>query len=1165
MAQIKWTKGQNDAIVTDGGDILVSAAAGSGKTAVLTERAIRLMTGDNPMEADKMLIATFTNAAAGEMRRRIRAKLAALISEQPDDAWLRRQSRLLDNAQIGTVHSFCQRLIRQYFERLDVPPNFRLLSEEESGLYKNESAESVVAEAYIKGGYTYSRLVELLSSPGGDNAVPETIIKIHEFVSAHPFYTDWMDEKLSLYGASGGAGESIWGKALLRYASSALRYMSAENARLIEECKYDEKLEKSYLPAMISDGDLISRLSGVLRSGGWDEIATAFSEASFAKLGTIRGEHPTKEEIKSSRDIIKNTLKDLKKSFTLTEADFKADIEDLLPLIECLFDLVKSFDAEYSGKKRSRGALDFSDLEQMAISLLAERSPDGSLSPSDLALEVRKRFDAIMVDEYQDINAAQDTIFRMVSRGDNLFMVGDVKQSIYRFRQASPELFLRKMDSFSPLGGGFPALIRLANNFRSRKEVTDAVNSVFALLMSRDVGEMDYTASEWLIASEGPEMPSAGCEFIAVDTALAIEGQSELQLEADYVANHIRELIDSKTEVRDGDGFRPVAAGDIAILLSAPRTSALAFIRALEKLGIPSSSARRPEFLKSREIAPVIGLLAAIDNPLRDTELAAALISPLFGLNPDHLARLRTEFGGASVALSLRAAADSGDADFTRAYELFSELRRLSFMMPPRELLTTIYERTGYEVAIGMMQGGAQRLANLRLLVDYAISQAERGSYALSDFVGFIDKLLERGQDLSAAPPGSGGGVSVLSIHQSKGLEYPVVYLCHLAKGFNRMDLRSRAIIHPEYGFACVRRDPIRRIQYESLPFTAVKLESGRALMSEELRKLYVAMTRAKDRLVMTCAVKDARERLDVTPSSLDGDGRLPSYRVLSSGSVADWMLLCLPHIGNAGGSKFKITAVDMPYSKRAALDISEAESEISAEPDADLIAALTDRIDFVYPYMDAVKVPAKLSVSQLTKTDVTARFLRRPSFMAPGGISPTERGNAVHLFMQLCDYHLAATDAEAERLRLLGEGKLSAEQAAAVDVRRVREFFASELGGRVLRSERVLREFEFVAPAGRELIGKYLPGVSLNEGQMMIQGIADCVFFEGGRAVLLDYKTDYTSARSSLADRYSPQLEVYRELLPAFLGCGVSESYIYSFHLSEAIPVHLGTETQAL
>ncbi len=1148
MADINWTPAQRQAIETVGGDLLVSAAAGSGKTAVLTERAVRLMMGDEPVYADRLLIATFTNAAAGEMRRRIRQRLMSLLSQQPDDPLLRRQIRLLDSAQIGTVHAFCQRLLRHHFEALDIPPNFRLLSEEEGKLHRLSLAEQVVAEAYEGGDPVFFELVELLSGSRDDRKVAETLLSVYASVSAHPFYHHWMDQKLALYADTGE--HNVWQQALLDYARSALSYCADQNAQLTVLCAGDEKLEKGYLPALLDDRALIDRLSRALEQGSWDGLTDAFGALQFARLGSVRGEILHKEDIKAGRDIVKKTLNSLADYFKVRQADIKADIADLLPKIAGLFDLVKRFDRAYTQLKRERGVLDFTDLEQLTVELLIHRQPDGSLVPTDLAAEVRSRFDAVMVDEYQDINAVQDAIFKAVSRGDNLFMVGDVKQSIYRFRQASPELFIEKMERFSPVGQGFPALIRLPHNFRSRPEITAAVNGVFRLLMSREVGEIDYTPEEYLQPVESPPTPLAAAELILIDSGLQDEEDSALTLEADYVAAHIRDLIRSGVAVKDGEGSRPIRPGDIALLLAAPRTSGLAFVRALEAAGVPVVSNQRSTFLGSYEIAPVVGLLRALDNPLRSVDLASAMLSPLFGLTPDHLARLRTTYKRDSLIAGLQAAAGAGEAPFVKTLALFSKLRRTALSLTPYRLLTEIYAQTGYEVAVGMMAGGDQRLANLHLLVDYAAGQTDRGCRSLSDFVGYLDQLTERGQDLNAAAVGSREGVAVLSIHQSKGLEFPVVYLCHLGKKINREDLRQRTILHPDYGFASVRRDPVLRIQYDSLPYLAVKLESERALMSEELRKLYVAMTRARDRLIMTCTLPEPQNRLLGSPPPLTVDGRLPPYRVRSAASVADWLTLCLPHCEEALTHRVVHT-----FDRQPDKDAPQREhSGYDASYDADLVAELARRADFCYPYASSVGVPAKLSVSQLTKTDLAARFLRRPVFMQPAGLSPTERGNAVHLFMQLCDYKKAAADPGAELARLLAEGLLSRPQHDAVDLERIRAFFAGELGRRILNSPRVLREYEFVAPAGAELVKRYLPDLVMGEEPMMVQGIADCIFFEGKKAVLVDYKTDYVSQPEALIARYAPQLSAYRALLSPLLEAEIAQSYLYAFHLDRAI-----------
>lgn len=1175
MSEKKWTPQQMDAIQARGGTVLVSAAAGSGKTAVLVERVIgRILDADNPIDADRMLVVTFSNAAALEMKQRIMEKISGMIAENPADERLQRQQLLLERAQISTIHAFCLELIRTNFQKLGISSNVRTGDEKELEILRRDIARETVERFHADGmDGTFARLVELLSSGRDDSRVFSTLFRLYDFVRSHPFYNDWLDHKLGFYDSTLPVEGTIWGQSILGYAREAVEYAIGLTRRSLAVIELDEAMSKAYLDGFLHDLSQLEQLFERVCDGRWDGICEKLDAFSFDKLSPLRNGGSRKEAVQGMRSQVKKLIEDLRdKQFCATAAEFSEDIAFLRPMVEVLFELVKAFDRAYTDAKQQRNLMDFSDMEQYAIELLVKPAGAG-YSRTPLAESVSELYDEILVDEFQDTNAAQEILFRAVSRGEeNLFMVGDVKQSIYRFRQAMPELFLEKKKKYQPYDGTrFPAKIVLGKNFRSAPEITGSINFFFRSLMSEKLGEIAYNEEEELVAgAQFPDYPREGCTIDLIDLSEYAGEQARDALEADFVAERIAGLLTSGILVADGEEMRRITPKDICILMRSPSRKAQLYQEALSARGVPVWAEPKSSFLTTREIAPVLSLLRVIENPLLDIDLTAVMFSPFLGFTADEMSRIRLERRRAPLWTAVNGCAENGDVHCQELVEAIFTLRQFASSSTADQVIRKIYDRFDYPAKVRVMRMGQARYANLLLLVQYACDYHASGYKGLSGFVGFLDRLLERGGDLSPSVSLSEQAdvVRIMSIHRSKGLEFPVVFLCDTAKQFNKEDLWQNTLLHSELGFACVRRDFELMKQFSTVPMQALRLEIERSSLSEELRVLYVALTRAKERLLITgISKKKVPEKLAGLVVQTDRQGRLPPHPVRGASCYLDWLLMAAVHHPglarqlSAWGIETNTVLDSSPVVLRVTplRDSQTPEEAIQEfglpEPDPSLASILEDQLSYAYPFRMQTLIPTKMAVSQIAKREAAKsyRFTRRPAFLSKDGLTGAQRGNALHKFMQFADYRAAAEDPVAEIARMAAQGFLSREEADAVDPDKLHTFFSSELAERIFSSGQVYRELRFLVEAGQELLGTYIDLFDA-EGKTAIQGVADCVFLEEGEAVIVDYKSDRVKDVQELSEHYRIQLELYRQVLGESLGVRVKECVIYSFALGKSI-----------
>ncbi len=1167
-----WTAEQRDAIDARGGTVLVSAAAGSGKTAVLSERVLRRLTDpDHPVDADRLLVVTFTKAAAAEMKQRIADKLTAYMEQNPGSRALQRQLLLLDHAHISTVHRFCSELLHAHFHQLGISPTFRIASEDELLLLSGRVIDSLSEWMYhrlrTENPPGLRALTELFSDDRDDRRLGQTVRALYEYVRSHPFPEEWLRSRTEAYRTAAQLRDTAWGRVLFDYARDAAASGVALLEGALAAAADDEKVQKAYSGALMEELSGLARIHDAAEQQDWDALATALQRYNAPRLGAARGaDEAVKARVKDRRDAVHGLIDRLSGLFDEPEADAVAELHAQYDVVHALAELVMEYGRRLDALKAEKNLLDFGDLEHDALRLLVTRTESGVVR-TPLAEELAQQFDEVMVDEYQDTNGAQELIFTALSRAENnLFLVGDVKQSIYRFRQASPELFLARRARYplySRSKPQFPALILLGRNFRSRAGVTGACNFLFRQLMSPALGDVEYNHLEELIP-QARYVPSP-----TPDATLALfeagSGDSAPdEPEAEWIAARIRAMMAAGTPVTQKDGStRPAQYRDFCILLRSAATRASDYLHVLQQRGIPCWGSVQSGFFESREISFLLALLRVIDNPAQDIPLLAVLCSPVYGFLPDALAEIRLAAPRQPLYAALQAAAE-GNARVAAFLNELAHWRRAAAAGSVRALLDRVREEKQLDAIVLAMKDGTLRLANVRLLAEYAGTYEQAGYRGLSGFIRYIDRLQEQHADLAPASvlSESANVVRVMTIHHAKGLEFPFVFVADCARSFNKQSLAGDLLLHPELGAALRRRDPATGARYLTAAYNAVQLELGRDELSEQLRVLYVALTRPREKLFLLCTLPKPEETLRRLAGKLSGSAPIAPFTVREASSFADWLLLGLlrhPDMAAlrtlAGAQGLTLlpddTRWDFAFVRCGAAESAVPEAKTPAAPDRALLDALAERLA-PRPASPLSRIPVKAAISALAERQQARAYAaaRRPAFLSAGGLTPAERGTAMHTFLQFADYDRATANPAAERDRLREKGYLTAEQAAAIDLPRIAALFSGPLGQRIRAAGTVHREVRFLLeyPAAR-----WDPPAPHSDAAVVLQGVADCVLEEGDALTLIDFKTDRVDA-ATLRARYGRQLALYAEALARCFGKPVRQQLLYSLYLGQTV-----------
>lgn len=1169
MSNISWTDAQRQAIFARGGPLLVSAAAGSGKTAVLVQRVIEIITAKEPVDIDRFLIVTFTNAAAEEMRQRIADRLEAMLHDDPFNENLIRQQLLLSKAQISTIDSFCNSLAREYFYALDIPADFRIADDEERSVMKDAAMNAVFDGKYAAADLTFLRLVDTFSSTQDDAPLRELVGNIYGFLGSQPFPERWLSRQLSAFSCEGDPAETPWGRQIIGEALSKVGFAKVQSKKMTETIPEDMTVLSGVRELAVSENAMILRLEKALSGGRWDDIVSAVRALSYArfpspkKLGESEAE--VKNEAKAYRDRYKSALEKLPVLFSKDAGSFREEIREAGTTVVGLFELASAFEKEYGRIKSERGVAEFGDVEHWALRLLVKE--DG-VTFTEKAAEVAQRYDYVMVDEYQDTNLLQDLIFRAVSDNDKkLFIVGDVKQSIYRFRQSNPEIFISRKDKSLPYDENapcFPSKINLDANFRSRRGVTDCVNYVFSRLMTKEASELDYTADEELKPMAAyPEDTGAAASLCLLESSAG--GEESAAEEARFIAGEIYRIM-SEEKISGRDGLRAPAFSDFCILLRTKKYAHV-YARELLRLGIPNICEKGESFLLRPEIRLMVSLLRAIDNPARDISLASVLLSPLFGFTADDLGRLRAAHRELDLYEMLLAERETNEKA-ERFLSTLERLRTYGSNMPADEFISLVYNETLLPEIVLSGEDGEFRRKNLRLLVRYARKYESSGFRGLSGFVKLLDKLGENEFELSAADrtgENAANAVSIMTIHKSKGLEFPVCIVARLAGDFSDKDAKAPIVLHDKLGMGVSMIGGNGTFRYKGLTRRAVESAKAADLRAEELRLLYVAMTRARERLLLVASVKNIQQKLTLVGGRLD-DGRTVSpYSFAAANSFCDWLLSCRVMQERDGADIWRFREVrlsadaepegEAPDEAEASREPLPDEAEVKSE-----LRRIEEKLARRYPYARASLIPVKITASAAAERESGGLRceMSRPAFLSEGEMSGSERGTALHAFVQHCDLEKAALSVADEKRRLVDSGFLTQRQADCVNERRVGEFLASPLCSEMKAAQMLEREYQFTVEIPAVLADSTLTP-PLGEERIVLQGAIDALYELDGCLTIVDYKTDRASSPDELSSRYAPQLALYSRAVGEIFGRPADRCVIYSFSLGCEIEVEVG------
>ncbi len=1172
-----WTKAQSDAINALDGSVLVSAAAGSGKTAVLTQRVInRLTVGETPTSVDRLLIVTFTRAAAQEMRERIGAALTELLKKDPTNRNLISQQILLPSAKICTIDSFCSDLVKENFQALSLSPDFKIADEGELELLSKQAMDITMEQMYESDSDgSFRNLGELLFSGRDDSKTAEMAEKLYRNSVSFPFPEKWLDSLCLDFEEGVGIKDSSYGRIIIDHLKSALEYCINLADTVISECEKNADYGAVLYDAISSDRAQAEYiLERIETDQCWDEIrraVTAYSAARRKNTPKELKEDMTLASLIANRDRVKDELKGLSGLLCCSEEEYKDDMRFLRPMIKMLTETAKVYKRNFDLIKKEKKVADFSDITHYALELLVEETADG-WSSTPLAENLRDNFDEILIDEYQDTNAAQDMLFTAISR-NNLFRVGDVKQSIYRFRQANPDIFISLKNSYKPYDkdkNEYPARIVLGNNFRSRKGVTDIINFVFSQIMSASCGDIDYDKDEELVFSAGYEEKddvSAELHLVEYDKSGDDKIDSN-EVQALHIAGIIKQMIADGYTVRDGDGERKVTYKDFAILMRATGSGrGVTYADTLRNEGIPCFTEVSGEFLTSTEISLAVNILRVIDNPKQDIPLLSVMMSPVFGFTADEISSYRIKSRRGDIYTCLMGSEDEKISAFLDKIRYW---RNLSVCLRVKELLEEIYSDTALLSVFEALDPSGVKRGNLMLLCDYADIYENSGYGSLSGFIGFIDRLGDKKRDISGSvgTAQESDCVKIMTIHKSKGLEFPVCILASCATDFNKSDEKENLVISQKHGIGIKRRDTDTFAQHTTLCHSAVKLGIRKDNISEEMRVLYVAMTRAREKLIMVYAkdkiLDKCRKYASEVPS---GKSSFSPYACSCASGFGEWLIGTLIRHPDAyelreeAGIDHKIA---LPCSVPLKVVVSDfdgysaekARDSILEKTDESFLSLIKERADFRYKYEALSGIVTKRAASETDKNSIDRDYFAssEPSFLSTSGLTGAARGVATHTFIQYADYDKAKADAEEEIARLCDKGILSENEAKAINRPALQKFFSSPLFERIDRSPLVMREKKFTVEVP---ISEVYEGVEeFSDEKIMIQGIADCAFLEDGKLVVVDYKTDRLESEELFREKYSSQVLIYKKALTMSTGYEVKETLLYSFHLGKEIKV---------
>ena len=1238
--EVKWTDEQKQAIYEKGNNILVAAAAGSGKTAVLVERIINKIINEN-VDIDRLLVVTFTNSAASEMRERVLKAIYKKIDENPADERLQRQVTLLNKSSICTIDSFCLDVVRNNFFEIDLSNNFRIADTTEIEILQQDTLEELFEEKYENNDEDFLKLINTYTEYRDDTPLKDLITTIYKYIQSNPYPEKWLHEKIEMFNfpedINKDFSKTSWGEILLKQIKDIVDDGVYQLKPEVEKLSQVQELSKSY---EFLKGNLqqLELLQSNLES--WDKAYTIYNSIDFGRW-MVDSKIKTEEKINAqkTRSKVIDSLKSVAdKVLVMDSQESFKDISHMYKILKKLENIILEFIQKFSKKKKEKNIVDFSDIEHFALKILLDENG----KPTEIAKKYQEKFEEIAIDEYQDSNLVQEYILTSISRGNNIFMVGDVKQSIYKFRQARPDLFLDKYRRYKlkkQKTKEEDLKIQLFKNFRSRKEVLDFSNFIFSNIMSEELGELNYTEEEYLnlganyietgadlkteidvIQIEPKEEENENIEDLEVETEQEslddedfkeeIERKEDIEVEAQFVANKIKQLVENKFQVYDTKNKiqRDIKYKDIVILLRSTKTSAPIFEKEIIKLGMPVFSDSSSEYLESLEIQTIMNLLKIIDNPLQEIPLVATMRSIIGGFTDNDLVEIRLCDKYDNFYTTMLKAKLNVNNKLRLKIERFlinlEMWRKEQEYLSLAEFIWKIYNDTGYFNYVGLMKNGELRQANLKMLFEIA-KQCENISFkGLYNFINYIEKIKTSSKDMdSARVIGENDDViRIMSIHKSKGLEFPVVILSNTGKQFNLQDLNQKILLHPELGIGVKYIDYDIQIRYDTLSKRAIRSKIKLETLSEEMRVLYVALTRAKEKIIITGFTK--KEKIDKMMENVEKYENLSVMLLQNAKSYLEWLML----IYNYNKEKMKELATINYYKKEDIIKMYEKENEKKQEEDIykniikkleeypkdeKLEKQIKEKLNYIYPYIESTIIPTKTSVTEIkqikmegiNKQDIKGTIveyinieklnnikdnynktienskteeLPKPKFLQSNGdmnITSAEKGTLIHLCMQKLDvkkqeYNIEEIKELVEKLVV--KKIITQQEANVINLNKILQFTKSNIWKEITKSQTVEQEKPFyINIPAKEIYNKNV------EEKILVQGIIDLYYInQKGELILVDFKTDYVPDRQEdiLINKYKTQLYLYKKALEISLEKKVDKTYIYSTYLEKEI-----------
>ncbi len=1154
------TKAQKKAIYSKE-NTLVSAAAGSGKTAVLVQRVIdRLTDCENPLMADRMLVVTFTNAAAAELKLRIEKKLSEILEADPFNHLLQRQKILLSSAKISTIDTFCMNFVRDNFEKTGIDPSFKIVDSSDFRMIMSSSLQRLLNDEFNTANKEFLELLDYIGSDYDDSQLSSRIYDIYSYSRKMPYPEKWVLNVVKSYENFANGTDDSWFTDAAKIVSGFVNEAKITIQKAVSALEYNEVAFEKYSENILYISNFIDRINDFCVADNWDGIYDLIQDFAPPAMKSLSAKYKSDESeyAKAQRDAAQKLLSHVFKLVYGNREVLRNEIAVSVPHIKKISELVIKLSDIISAELLSRGLMTFDMVEQAALELITEYK-DGKIVISPDADEYISAYDAVLVDEYQDTNDLQDTLFNALSDNQRkLFCVGDAKQSIYRFRGANPHNFIEKKKIYKDdiYEDRFGLRVDLSGNFRSRGEICDYVNRLFSFIMHEDTADIEYDDKERLEPlAEFPSNFEKKVEHHFIDLAACNSPKNtdediKTVAEGNVIAKIIKDTVNAAPFIKCENGLRAAKYSDITVLMRSPSGNGAVLSKVLREHGIPVTLADKGVFAAD-EVVTLLSLLRVINNPFDDISLLTVLTSPLFGFTIDELAKMRAKSKKGKFISAISVAASLGNTKANALLRELSDYREISITSKVSDLIDKIFDNTNFVGIVSRLPDGELKKANLLTLKNFAVSFENEGKRSLREFLHMAEEASDK--DVKAEAPYSGDSVRISTIHASKGLQYPVCILADTDHQFNFTDCYASLLTDEHYGFSFKYSDSDNNDRAETLLRVLMSEYEKEQLMAEEIRLLYVAMTRAEEKLIITSCFSDLKKKIStLADMGFVENGRMRAFSFKSTKSYSDWIIADEFYSNADRYLDYLNGNTDGIYTS---FDTADSVANTVFEPDEDTLQELINNYSYNYPFADLLTVEAKASVTDIVhKADESRyQFTARPAFMNDGGMSAADKGTATHKFMQFCDYQGALVAVDDECNRLYEKGFLTSNEAECVNRTAVDAFFQSELFKRISVSEHVRREMTFLSEFSANYLRPDLDEALSNE-KIIVQGAVDLLFEEDDGIVIVDFKTDRNKSEDELKACYSEQLKIYGKACEQLLKKKVKQLLLYSFTLGKAI-----------